>query len=146
MGFDWDRKCSRDAGAKNEFHREAKKRLTALADALGFEKGSFEVRSNRGGPAVSGEITLHHDDIYIQASQPAWASSERGLMIRTCKNRRDYTGGNNHFAPLSWLDEDNKDQMLKLATQVLEQKRGFDADANPDPGYNPHLSTPRFSK
>jgi hypothetical protein len=146
MAFDWDLRCSGDAANKDAFHSEAKKRLRALAEALGFEKGSFDIRSNRGGNAVSGEITLHHDDLYIQASQPASASSERGLMIRTCKNRKDYTGGQNHFAPLSWLDEANKTKMVRLATQVLEQKRGFDADANPDRGYNPHYSTPRVSK
>ncbi|WP_210210531.1 hypothetical protein [Methylocystis hirsuta] len=27
------------------------------------------------------------------------------MLIRSCEGRRDYTGGRNHFAPLSLLDD-----------------------------------------
>jgi hypothetical protein len=62
--------------------------------------------------AVSGEITLHHDDIYIQVCQPA-TGADSGILIRTCEGRRDYTGGRNHFAPLRLLDD-----TLTMAAQV----------------------------
>src|SRR5260370_25631240 len=53
--------------------------------------------------AVSGEITLHHDDVYIQVCQPA-SGAASGILIRTCQGRRDYTGGRNPLAPLRLLD------------------------------------------
>jgi hypothetical protein len=101
--FDWYQRCAYDDEQKTRFHREAKKRLKALAGALGFEPQSYDLRSNAGGIAVSGEITLHHDGLYVQVSQPA-SGWDSGILIRSCDGRRDYTGGPNHFAPLSWLD------------------------------------------
>ena len=53
---------------------------------------------------MSGEITLHHDTVYIQVSQSSMGP-ENGVLIRTCEGRRDYTGGRNHFAPLRLLDD-----------------------------------------
>jgi len=102
--FDWYRSASYDAHQKQQFHRHARARLKALAVELKFPPGSFDLRSNAGGIAVSGEITLHHDAVYIQVCQPAtgWDS---GIMIRTCKGRRDYTGGANNFVPLRMLDD-----------------------------------------
>jgi len=54
--------------------------------------------------AVSGEITLHHDRVYIQVSQPA-TGHDSGILIRRCQGRRDFTGERNHFASLSLLDD-----------------------------------------
>ncbi len=102
--FDWHRPCAYDAEQKKQFHRHARAALRALAKELRFESAHFEIRSNVGGVAVSGEITLHHDAGYIQVSQPA-TGADSGVLIRTCEGRRDYTGGRNHFAPLSLLDD-----------------------------------------
>ena len=102
--FDWYRSASYDAHQKQQFHRNARARLKALAQELKLSPRSYDLRSNAGGIAVSGEITLHHDAVYIQVCQPAtgWDS---GVMIRTCKGRRDYTGGANNFVPLRMLDD-----------------------------------------
>jgi len=108
----WYARCAYDAEAKQRFHAAAHARLRQLAKALGFRPESFDLRSNLGGIAVSGEITLHHDDVYIQVCQPA-TGADSGILIRTCEGRRDYTGGRNHFAPLRLLDE-----TLTLAAQV----------------------------
>jgi len=54
--------------------------------------------------AVSGEVTLHHEQLYVQICQPA-TGCDSGILIRTCRGRKDYTGGRNHFAPLSLLDD-----------------------------------------
>jgi hypothetical protein len=77
---------------KRRFHATARKRLKALATALGLEAGSFDVRSNLGGIAVSGEATLHGEHLYVQICQSAtgWDS---GILIRTCQGRKDYTEG-----------------------------------------------------
>ncbi len=102
--FDWYRRCSYDAEQKKQFHRRARAALRALAKELRFESAQFKIRSNVGGVAVSGEITLHHDRVYIQVCQPA-TGADSGVMIRTCEGRCDCTGGRNHFAPLSLLDD-----------------------------------------
>ena len=102
--MNWYTPCAYNDAQKRSFHATGRKRLKALADALGLKAGTYDVRSNLGGIAVSGEATLHGEHLYVQICQPAtgWDS---GILIRTCKGRKDYTGGANHFAPLSWLDD-----------------------------------------
>ena len=110
--IDWYARCAYEPEIKQRFHTAARARLRRLATTLDFAFGSFDLRSNFGGVAVSGEITLHHDDVYIQLCQPA-TGADSGILIRTCQGRRDYTGGRNHFAPLRLLDD-----MPGLAAQV----------------------------
>jgi hypothetical protein len=102
--MNWYQRCTYDDAQKRNFHLSGRKHLKALATALGFEPGSYDVRSNQGGVAVSGEVTLHHERIYVQICQPA-TGWDTGILIRTCQGRNDYTGGPNHFAPLSMLDD-----------------------------------------
>src|ERR1700732_5083741 len=109
---DWYARCAYDPEVKQRFHTAARARLRRLATTLGFPLGSFDLCSNLGGIAVSGEITLHHDDVYVQVCQPA-IGADSGILIRTCQGRRDYTGGRNHFAPLRLLDDE-----AALAAQV----------------------------
>lgn len=102
--MDWYASCSYEPDRKRRFHTVARARLRRLAAQLGFSPASFDLRSNQGGIAVSGEITLHHERVYVQVCQPA-TRANTGILIRTCEGRRDYTGGRNHFAPLSMLDD-----------------------------------------
>jgi hypothetical protein len=102
--MNWYASCSYEPDLKRRFHSAARTRLRHLAAELGFPPTSFDLRSNKAGIAVSGEITLHHEHVYIQVFQPA-GSADSGILIRTCEGRRDYTGGRNHFAPLSMLDD-----------------------------------------
>jgi hypothetical protein len=102
--MNWYKRCAYDAEQKRLFHSTGRRRLKALAEALAFDPGSFDVRSNRGGVAVSGEVTLHQDGLYVQICQPA-TGWDTGVLIRTCRGRTDYTGGRNQFAPLSLLDD-----------------------------------------
>jgi hypothetical protein len=102
--MDWYASCSYEPDRKRRFHTVARARLRRLAAELGFPLASFDLRSNQGGIAVSGEITLHHERVYVQVCQPA-TRADTGILIRTCEGRRDYTGGRNHFAPLSMLDD-----------------------------------------
>jgi hypothetical protein len=101
-GFDFRQRVSYDPEPKRLFHRHARRQLLALAAALGFAPCAFDLRSNEGGIAVSGEITLHADRLYVQASQPA-TGSDTGILFRSCEGRRDYTGGVNNFASLDLL-------------------------------------------
>ena len=104
MGFDWSRNVAYNNREKEGFHSTGRARLRKLAGELGFAKGSYDLRSNKGGIAVSGEVTLHHDRVYVQISQSVMGS-DKGILIRTCQGRKDYTGGPNNFAPLTLLDD-----------------------------------------
>jgi hypothetical protein len=102
--MNWYLRCAYQPDQKRRFHATARARLRKLAAALDFTPDTFDLRSNEAGIAVSGEITLHHDCVYVQVSQPAMGF-DSGILMRTVEGRRDYTGGRNHFAPLSLLDE-----------------------------------------
>ena len=102
--MDWYASCAYEPDRKRQFHAAARARLRKLAAELGLPAGSYDLRSNQGGVAVSGEIILHHDEVYVMICQPA-TRADSGVLIRTCRGRRDYTGGANHYAPLSMLDD-----------------------------------------
>jgi hypothetical protein len=93
-----------NAQRKARFHSMGRARLQLLAKELGLLKGSFEIRSNQGGIAVSGEVTLHHEKIYVQILQSCLGGG-MGILIRKCNGRKDYTGGRNHWLPLNRLDD-----------------------------------------
>jgi hypothetical protein len=115
--FNWSKSCSHDEPQKASFHRIAKRRLKDLATLLGWHPGTFDLRNNKAGIAVSGEITLHHDAVYVQVSQFA-AGGRNGILIRSCNGRKDYHGGRNTFADLALLDD-----LPTLATRVQAQMR-----------------------
>jgi len=101
--FDFRRQVSYDHQAKRAFHSHPRRQLKLLADALGLPQQSYELRSNAGGVAVSGEVTMHADHVYVQACQPA-TGQDSGLMFRAGKGRKDYHGGPNDFASLDLLN------------------------------------------
>lgn len=90
-----------DPIVKTQFHNTARKFLKELA-ALLPEYGEYEIRSNKGGIAVSGEVTLHMDHLYVQAGQSAMGN-DLGLMYRSCNGLKDYIGGGNNFTSLEML-------------------------------------------
>jgi hypothetical protein len=100
--FDFRKRVAYDPEGKRLFHAHARRQLLALAAALDFAPGDFNLRSNAGGIAVSGEVTLHADRLYVQACQPA-TGSDTSILFRSCEGRRDYIGGRNHFASLDLL-------------------------------------------
>ncbi|MCP4617001.1 MAG: hypothetical protein GY844_11250 [Bradyrhizobium sp.] len=101
--FDFRKSVAYDAEAKRLFHSRAKSQLRRIATALGLEPGSYDLRSNQAGIAVSGEITFHGDHLYVQVSQSAMGYHS-GVLFRTCKGRKDYVGGPNNFASLDLLN------------------------------------------
>jgi hypothetical protein len=85
---------------KDEFHKAGRAVLRKLAKEMKLTKGSFEIRSNLGGWGILGEVTLHHESFYLQIS-----NSPHGVMYRTCKGRKDFTGGPNLWFPVYRLDD-----------------------------------------
>lgn len=102
--FDWSVPVRDDPSRKSAFHRAAKTQLKALARHFGWPDGAYDLRSNLAGIAVSGEITLHHDHIYISVSQCRLGAGT-GILIRSCKGQKDFAGGRNTYAPLELLDD-----------------------------------------
>jgi hypothetical protein len=100
--FNFRQRVAYDPEVKRRFHTHARRQLLALAAALELAPCAFDLRSNAGGIAVSGEITLHADRLYVQVSQPAMGF-DTGILFRSCAGRRDYCGGVNNFAPLDLL-------------------------------------------
>ena len=47
-----------------------------------------------------GEVTLHSDHLYLMVHV---MTGELRVMYRTCKGRKDYSGGMNHFIGVSDL-------------------------------------------
>lgn len=105
----WSNSLTYDEVSKAEAHRHASRCLKVLAERIGYTKPIvWKVRSNKAGPAVSGEVTLHGDPlvpnsrgIYVQIGQ-MWPFSSDGkcrgsIMYRTCNHIADYRGHSNNW-------------------------------------------------
>jgi len=92
-----------NAARKEKFHSIARRQLRKLANELGLCSKDYDLRTNKAGPAVSGETTLHTATLYVQISQGFGGLGE--ILFRACDGRRDYTGRANHFAPAGALDD-----------------------------------------
>lgn len=92
------------AERKKAFHREGKKFLASVAADLGLQKSDYDLRSNVAGIAVAGEVTLHTDTFYLQLCESIMG---RGFSVlhRSCKHRKDYTGGSNNFVAVEALEQ-----------------------------------------
>jgi len=101
---------------KEEWLKTGRRILKQLAKELNLPKDSYEVRINRAGVAVSGDIVLHGEWVYVVLSQSS-ASRTLGFCWRFCKGRKDYTGDRNQWA--SWQELLN---LHRFANKILEQK------------------------
>ncbi len=87
---------------KDRFHIESKRVLRILAKQLGLQAGDYEIRSNKGGVAVSGEVILHANSLYVMI-HGAWAYRGIQILFRRCSGRCDHTGKVNHYVPVHAL-------------------------------------------
>ena len=110
-------RCAGDVRKKRLFHVQAESVLRQLAISLGLSDVDYDLRHCLGGIAVSGEITLHGDHIYVQMAQAA-ASPSESFLWRGCRNRKDYTGGLNR-----WAEWDELNDLDRLAQTMLQQIR-----------------------
>lgn len=102
VDFDFRKSVAYDGEAKSLFHTFARCQLRKLAIALRLPPHAYDLRSNKAGIAVSGEVILHADHLYVQVSQP-FGGFDTGILFRTCSGRKDYVGGSNHFGSLDVL-------------------------------------------
>lgn len=103
---------------KLDFHIKAKVVMKHLAKVLGLQTQDYTIRSNLGGPAVSGEVTLHSQYLYVQVHQ-----SFGGLKVlyRSCEGLKDYTGGPNNYAKISDLED--RPALIAQMKAMINQKR-----------------------
>jgi hypothetical protein len=101
---------------KARFHHLGKLVAARVATELGLPKGSYDIRSNPAGMAVSGEITLHGERIYIQFSQSS-LNSDLDILYRSCDGRKDYTGGSNNF--LTYSELANFDEAIEALARPM---------------------------
>lgn len=107
---------------KDAMHKDGAKFLKALAKELGLQPGQYSVRSNVAGIAVSGEVTLHADHLYVQL-QESLSGPGLHLLYRSCRNQKDYTGGQNHFIGLLTLAEDGQQRFLETCHKLMQAAR-----------------------
>lgn len=105
--------------AKAEFHRLGRLVCKEIAKALELPTGTFDIRSNKGGIAVSGEVMLHSDSLYLQLSEGVDFGDGRKFMFRYCNGRKDYSGGANRWMRWDHLMNDFEDAIreIKLAVE-----------------------------
>ncbi len=85
---------------KETFHRLGRAYLKMIAQVMGLVAGTFEIRSCKGGPGVMGEVILHTETVYIHLS----GESNGEFYYRSCKGRKDYTGGRNRWLEYAKLE------------------------------------------
>jgi len=97
---------------KDDFHRKLKTVLKGIARDLGLS--DFEVRSNKGGPAVLGEVTLHASNLYLMVGGSCCEADNPDVMYRSCQGRKDYTGGRNQWMTFREFMGDREEVLDKL--------------------------------
>ncbi len=91
-----------DAAAKALFHADGRKAMRRLADALGLLPADYDLRSNQGGSAVSGEITLHGEEVWVSLGLGALGAGHE-VCFRRVRGRRDHHGDRNRWASIREL-------------------------------------------
>ena len=101
---------------KTKFKREGMSLLRKVVKILGLEKGTYDLRYNAGGIAVSGDCTLHTDNFYVRFNLDCcdW------VLVRTCKSRKDYTGGMNRQYPLRQLQQEGAEGLAQFISSWKE--------------------------
>lgn len=117
----YKRWIKRDPEAKNAWHFEASRMLEAIAREMGLVRGeSYDLRSNKAGSAVMGEVTLHTDDVYVEVSGSGLMPGHE-VMYRVVNGRGDFTGGPNNYMT---FDDVENPKLAAGKIMGLIQKQG----------------------
>ena len=115
-----------DGELKQSFGRTGKKAFKELAEYLGLKE--YDVNFNPAGPAVSGDLRLmgmftSDKGIYLSMNKDGMLS---GILYRSIKNMKDFSGGSNNYFPENDLNypEKIKDKVFSLLKldQALSEK------------------------
>ena len=104
---------------KEIFHATYAAELRKVAKDLGLKKGEYEVTSNKAGTAILGDVILHADHLYVSCG----GSGSGEFMFRSCKSRKDYTVGSNHWAKFTDFRENRENLLAKFRAAMEEGAR-----------------------
>lgn len=97
---------------KSAFHKKWIAIFKAFAKHLGLPKTAYDLSSNKGGPAIMGEVSFHTDYVYAEVpGRFKIDEEERGVpavLVRAVYSRKDYSGGVNQWISCSSFDGDMK--------------------------------------
>lgn len=112
------------AAAKDAFHRAGKAFLRKVAQELGLQPSDYRLSNNVAGIAVSGEVTLHSDDLYVQLHESCVGPSGVSVLFRGCDSRKDCCGHQNNFASMQRLaDEDEQKRFMRHLSEIINRNR-----------------------
>lgn len=106
---------------KKSMHRDGKKLLQKIASAIGLAKGEYDIRSNMGSIAVSGEVTMHGEKVYVQMYESCVGNGGLDLLYRACNGRKDYSGGRNNTISLRTLTDPDRMERFIAALKNMAQ-------------------------
>lgn len=109
------RRAKFDYAGKHRFKRSALALLKQVDKALNL---NADIRYNSGGMAVSGEATLHADKVYVQIMD-----GDLGILYRTVKGRKDYSGGCNHWYSWRALDANGARGLTDAVKAIIPDAR-----------------------
>ena len=110
-------KCGYAEENKALFRRLALRLLKEVRDIMGLNKSTCDIRYNAGGIAVSGDATLQSDTVYISFNADGLSS---GILVRSCKGRKDFEGGENRYFPFVRLyaADNSVEDLAAFATSI----------------------------
>lgn len=100
---------------KAAFKNKGLRFLQDVAKAMGLETKDRDIRFNKAGPAVSGDLVLHTDRValYITCSFTGLAPA----YCRAVKSREDHFGSHNVTVPMARLYDVGETAMFLLQVQ-----------------------------
>lgn len=105
---------------KQRFHRDGKLFLESLAKALGLSPGSYAITSNKGGMAVSGEVMLDADHLFVQLSEVLQPGIS--VLYRSRISRSDHMGGTNHWVSIEVLQDPAAQlRFIEVCRQLMQE-------------------------
>lgn len=113
--------CSYNETNKEKFKKWGKSLLRKVIKLLELKKGEYDLRYNPAGIACSGDHTLHTDNIYVHFNLDVcnW------VLVRTCKSRKDYTGGVNRQYPFEKLENEGAEGLAKFIQKIQAESKIF---------------------
>jgi hypothetical protein len=107
------------AKEKEEFLSLCRSYAKMIVKELGLTPEQYEIRTNRAGVAVSGDVHLHTDSLYVAFEQTC-LGNDWGYMYRSCKGKKDYTGGYNRW--MKWENLINVQGVVTVFKDVAAPK------------------------
>lgn len=100
---------------KARFEKQSDALIRQVVKILGLPKGSYDNRYNPAGIACSGDRTLHTDKVYVSFNLDCM----NAVLVRTCKGRKDYTGGRNQWFSFERLAETGAQGLAEFIQAVV---------------------------